>query len=295
MGRARSAAVVSAVVALAVAACGGPQPSASDVAESTIPPCTTVAERWVSPDDGATLVCVPAGPFLMGDDPEDPDADPAATPRHEVHLSAYWIDRTEVTNAAYETCVERGACPPRPAAPGTTGVASKTRSDYYHDPAYADYPVLIYTAEEAIAYCDCMGRRLPTEAEWERAAGDQDGRTYPWGDTLDCDHAVFYGCADDTVAVAALEAGESRVGALGMAGNVAEWVADLWAEGYDVASPVVDPTGPASGSWHVRRGGGFSSLRRDLTVTARRSGAPSHYFDGQMGFRCAVSAAPDAS
>lgn len=158
-----------------VAACGGPVPSAPTFRPSTgptaatssptasyerPPACTAIGQTWVAPADGATLVCVPAGPFVMGSDDQ-----PASAPRHEVRLSAFWIDRTEVTNARYERCVALGRCPPRPNLPGATGVASKTRTNYYFDPAFAEYPVLIYTPEEAIAYCTCMDRRLPTEAQ----------------------------------------------------------------------------------------------------------------------------------
>jgi formylglycine-generating enzyme required for sulfatase activity len=283
---------------IAVAACGGSTPSAAPSAPTTAsapaspsasaerpPACIEIGQIWISPADGVTLACVPAGTFAMGSDDTA-----VSSPRHEVRLSAYWIDRTEVTNARYQHCVDAGKCAPRSNLPGATGVASKTRDDYYFDPAFADYPVLIYTAEEAMAYCGCMGRSLPTEAQWEKAAGGLDGRRYPWGDTLDCDHASYLDCTTDTTPVDMPVAGASTYGALNMAGNVAEWVADFWADGYDPRAPVDDPTGPATGENRIRRGGGFASLSRDLLVTARLSGNPAHYFDGQMGFRCATSA-----
>ena len=260
------------------------------VATGGPPACTTVGQRWVSPSDGVTLVCVPAGSFFMGVAADDPHAALGNSPRHLVRLSAYWIDRTEVTNADFEMCVVAGLCPPRPKDPGTTGVASKTQLDYYHDPAFADYPVLLYTPEDAAAYCSCMGRRLPTEAEFERAAGGTEAHAYPWGDTLDCDHASYLGCTPDTTDVETPLAGASSFGALNMAGNVWEWVSDWYSEDYYATSPVDDPTGPLTGEYRVRRGGGFSSLERNLLVIARGSGDPQHYFDGQMGVRCAMSA-----
>ncbi len=253
------------------------------------PACTSIGQRWVSPRDGVTLVCVPAGTFQMGAADDDADARLDTKPRHPVSLSAYWIDRTEVTNGDFAKCVELERCPPRPKAPGSTGVASKTRLDYYHDPAYAEYPVLTYTAEEAEAYCSCMGRRLPTEAEFERAAGGVDAKAYPWGDTLDCDHASYLDCTPDTTDVHTPEAGSSSFGALNMAGNVWEWVSDWYSPDYYAQSPTQDPTGPSAGAYKTLRGGGYSSVERDLLVTNRASGSPAHYYDGQMGLRCALS------
>lgn len=293
------------VMSVVLIACVGPTPSPTPTVEPTATPigpspstlvrmtteqppaCRSIGQTWVSPGDGVTLVCVPAGTFEMGSSTHE-----VAQPRHEVRLRAFWIDRTELTNANYAVCVTAGWCSARPTQAGSTGVASKTHATYYYDSAFADYPVLIYTSEEAAAYCSCMGRRLPTEAEWEYAAGGPDGRSYPWGETLDCDHASFLSCTTDTTAVDVPLAGASAFGALNMAGNVTEWVNDVWAEGYDPASPVQDPTGPASGPYRTRRGGGWSSLARDLLVTARLSGNPAHYFDGQMGFRCAAASPP---
>jgi formylglycine-generating enzyme required for sulfatase activity len=228
----------------------------------------------------------------MGAEAADLDAEADERPPHPVTLDAFWIDRTEVTNAAFALCVAREACKPRPLAPGTTGVASRTRPDYYHDPAYADYPVLIYTFDEADAYCRCMGRRLPTEAEWEAAARGPDNARYPWGGELDCEHASFAGCTVDTTDVETPAAGASPYGAMNMVGNVWEWVADRYSDGYYAVSPESDPMGPTEGTYRVRRGGGFRSNPQDLRATERASGRPMHFFDGQMGFRCASDAAP---
>jgi formylglycine-generating enzyme required for sulfatase activity len=239
-----------------------------------------------------TLVCVPGGAFSMGAEDDDLEAEPDERPAHPITLDAFWIDRTEVTNEDFAICVAADMCKARPVAPGSTGVASRTHPDYYHDPAYADFPVLIYTFDEADAYCRCMGRRLPTEAEFEAAARGTDGRAYPWGDELDCDHASFVGCTDDMTDVETPEAGASPYGALNMAGNVWEWVADRYSDAYYSVSPESDPTGPTTGTYRVRRGGGFRSNVQDLRITERASGRPLHYFDGQMGFRCAMSSSP---
>lgn len=256
------------------------------------PACTEIGQEWVSPRDGVTLVCVPAGAFWMGAGDEDPKAHTDTQPRHRVYLDAFWMDRTESTNAMFAGCVALDVCTPRPEMRGTTGVASRTHLDYYHDPAYSNYPVLTYTPDDAETYCACMGRRLATEAEFEKAARGTDARTYPWGDALDCAHASYLGCTKDTTDVATPLSGASPYGALNLAGNVWEWVGDWYSEDYYSQSPDTNPLGPLTGEGRVRRGGGFRSLPRDLRVTARASGNPQHYFDGQMGFRCAMSGGP---
>ena len=138
-----------------------------------------------------------------------------------------------------------------------------------------------------------MGRRLPTEAEFEAAARGMDEPRYPWGDELDCEHASFLGCTDDTDRRRRRrQSGASPYGALNMVGNVWEWVADRYSDAYYSVSPASNPMGPTTGTYRVRRGGGFRSNAQDLRVTERASGRPLHYFDGQMGFRCAMSSSP---
>lgn len=178
---------------------------------------------------------------------------------------------------------------PRSDISGATGVASTKRMNYYYEAAYANYPVLIYNPDEAETYCRWAGRRLPTEAEWEKAARGPDKRLYPWGNELACEQASFFLCTQDTTAVDEPQAGTSYYGALNMAGNVWEWVADWYDPDYYANSPAQNPSGPTSGEYKIRRGGGWDSISQDLRLTTRASGSPQHYFDGQMGFRCALN------
>jgi eukaryotic-like serine/threonine-protein kinase len=227
----------------------------------------------------------------MGAAETDLEASADEKPQHRVYLDTFGMDRTEVTNAMFAKCVAAGACHERRYSPYLWGVASRTHPDYFGNPAYASYPVIMLDGDEAAAYCRWAGRRLPTEAEWEKAARGTDARPYPWGTAEpDCRRANFFGCAQDTVEVAALPDGASPYGALNMAGNVWEWTADWYAAGYYRQSPERNPSGPAAGQEHTLRGGGLTALKNNLRVTTRVGGV-YHWADGEAGFRCASSAA----
>ena len=226
-------------------------------------------------NDGAAMVFVPAGEFTMGG-----QILPDEQPVHTVNLNAFWIDTYEVTNALYHKCVEAGGCQPLQNASTTSGSSSD-------DPAQSNHPVTQIAWTEADQYCKWAGKRLPTEAEWEKAARGTDARTYPWGNTFDATlvNSAYNGDLH-TTAVGSYPAGASPYGALDMAGNVWEWVADWYAENYYTQSPRDNPTGPASGRLKVARGGGYGGTEAVMRGAQRRSMYPDE-FGGFLGFRCA--------
>ena len=164
---------------------------------------------------------------------------------------------------------------------------SSTRSSYYGTSQYAYYPIINVDWDQASAYCQWAARRLPTEAEWEKAALDNDGRNFPWGNqTPTCYLANFSGCEGDTSAVDSHPAGKSPYGALDMAGNVWEWVPDWYNYNYYRQSPSNNPTGPASGGTRVLRGGAWPG---QYIFSYVRYQYPPGFGNDFIGFRCAAS------
>ena len=251
-----------------------------------------------SPQDGMVMVYVPEGEFEMGTSDEqrdhwiekygwDPDWNYNEQPIHTVYLDAFWIDRTEVTNGQYALCVAEGACQ----EPSSSESAKRT--SYYGNPEFQDFPVVYVDWYMAKAYCAWAGRRLPTEAEWEKAARGTDGRTYPWGEGIDSTLANYGGtdCKDcDTTAVGSYLTGASPYGALDMAGNVWEWVADEYDNRYYLNSPSENPPGPSfDGTMRVYRGGPWNGTT-NTTRSATRYRRRADYTDRPSGgIRCAAS------
>jgi formylglycine-generating enzyme required for sulfatase activity len=239
------------------------------------------------------MLLIPAGPFWMGCDPaNDAECTDSEKPLHTVNLDAYYIDKYEVTNALYQACVDAGSCPP----PWNT--SSSTRSSYYGDPDFALFPVVYVSWDEASKYCQWRGARLPTEAEWEKAArGDQDTRKYPWGnEEPNCSLANFKKedgyCVGDTEEVGNYTFGASPYGTMDMAGNVMEWVADWFGQDYYATFPAEawppNPQGPEIRDYRVLRGGAWFTEVSYLPAAKRAWYIPEARFNN-YGFRCASS------
>jgi formylglycine-generating enzyme required for sulfatase activity len=274
---------------LLLAACNGS--TAVAPAPGGPPACTAIGQTWTRPADGMVMVCVPAGEFLMGSADADRRAYIGEKPQHTVYLDAFWIDSTPVTNAHYRRCLKAGAC---------------TQTHFWNDSRYnaAVQPVLVTHPAQAEAYATWAGARLPTEAEWEKAARGTDGRVYPWGGTFDparlnyCDLNCEYdwqdAAGDDghtwTSPVGAYPAGASPYGALDMAGNVWQWVADWFEEDYYARAPNRNPPGPEAGDRRVLRGGSFIATQWNVRCACRHWNLPGQ-FPLDAGFRCAVEPA----
>ena len=230
------------------------------------------------------MVLVPAGPFQMGCSPDDTQCVNAEKPLHTVILDAYVFDINQVTNARYAACVEAGSCAP-PQVP-----SSMTQMDYYGNPTYSNFPVINVDWFQAYTFCVWDGKRLPTEAEWEKAArGDSDTRIHPWGNAAPDSTLLNYNLnVGDTTAVGAYPTGASPYGVMDMSGNVYEWVRDFFQVNYYWFSPSANPLGPSNGTDIVVRGGSYLSFDAGVRASSREGVAPDLSMDF-LGFRCARS------
>jgi formylglycine-generating enzyme required for sulfatase activity/serine/threonine protein kinase len=282
-------ALVIIVVVWRLLATGGtvrpaPRPTVTLVPAATPTPKDVQAgDLQTRSKDAMVMVYVPAGEFSMGSTNADSDARDNEKPQHTVTLGAFWIDRTEVTNTQYRECVAAGAC----TAPKKS--SSYARSSYYGNSSFDDYPVIYVDWNRASAYCRWAGARLPTEAEWEKAARGTDGRVYPWGNSApDCNRVNYGGtggCVGDTSQVGSYPTGASPYGALDMAGNVWEWVADWYDSTYYTISTSKNPKGPNSGDYKLLRGGSWP-YSVDYVRAANRNGYYPVSSSNHIGFRC---------
>ena len=296
--------------------------------------------------DGMTMIFVPAGSFTMGSagKPENfsvaarkecaswgiPEYGDCETydflsderPAHSVTLDAFWIDKTEVTNSMFQAFVKAAGYQTLAEKQGWSMVldpysqtsAKLSGADWQHPQGpqsnltgLGDYPVVHVTWNDATAYCTWAGGRLPTEAEWEKAARGTDGRTYPWGETAPnnklanlADSNLAVDWADKNIndgyqfssPVGSYPAGASPYGALDMAGNVVEWVNDYYSDTYYPSSPPNNPNGPTEAasfkSMRVQRGGTWLDADSFLRTSQRMGGSWDQSYD-VLGVRCARS------
>jgi|GEM_PF-702665 formylglycine-generating enzyme required for sulfatase activity len=232
-----------------------------------------LVQQGVIPPEG--MVLIPAGEFLMGAE----DGLPDMRPMHRVYLSSYWLDKYEVTNTQYRQCVDGGGCTP-----------PKDRQAF-DDPERSQHPVTSVTWTQARAYCEWRGKRLPTEAEWEKAARGTDGRRYPWGNSEDVikgrpKNGEIKAGAHSTEQIGSQAATVSPYGVHDLVGSVWEWVKDWYAEDFYQMSPARDPQGPLRGSFRVLRGGDWNERPLELRASYR-SWDEMTYWGPALGFRCA--------
>ncbi len=247
-------------------------------------------KELTTPKDQAVMVYVPEGAFLMGTSDADmefygeffplrsPSRYDNERPQREVFLDAFYIDQLEVTNSQYKKFLSE------------TGYVPKRYLDKlpFNVP---DLPAIVLEWEDAVAYAEWTGKRLPTEAEWEKAARGTDGRIWPWGSEWDGsklsgnDGTGLEDGYKETAPVGQFPQGASPFGALDMAGNIWEWVADWYEPDYYTHAPNRNPKGPETGDGHVLKGGGWAE-NLDFTRCANRLGGnPGSLL---RGFRCAM-------
>jgi formylglycine-generating enzyme required for sulfatase activity len=265
-------------------------------------PTLGIGSTLVREKDSMEMALIPAGEFEMGSEGGVSNESPV----HTVYLDAYWIDRFEVTNAQFALFVDETGYVTTAEEQGWSWVYDgnsweETEDVYWREPGDAkgkadvktQSPVIHVSWQDAKAYCDWAGARLPTEAEWEKAArGGLKGRVYPWGDAepicaLSAENgAQFKNCSGQVLSVGSFAS--NGYGLFDMAGNVWEWVADWYDSNYYALSPTENPPGPSSGSYRVFRGGSWNYSDGNLRVAYRGSINPGHT-DFNLGFRCALS------
>jgi formylglycine-generating enzyme required for sulfatase activity len=244
-------------------------------------------------NDGALMVLIPEGDFFMGD-PAGEDVRYDENPCHKVRLDAYWIDCYEVTNRLYKRFVD--ATGHRAPFVDTEWAKPYNWINTDYPPGTGEYPVVLVSWEDAAAYAAWAGKRLPTEAEWEKAArGGQLKQQYPFGDAIDEHHANYFTsiiAANELKAVGSFPA--NAYGLYDMSGNVWEWCGDWYLQTYYRGSPDANPQGPSEGLYRVFRGGSWINRAEQLRCSERARNVPSHQ-SHIIGFRCARSAEPGES
>lgn len=244
--------------------------------------------KETAPD--SEMVLIPQGAFEMGSRKSLRELDPVAIfqadrhmlgpedPAHEVILDPFYIDVYEVTNADYKKHLE--------------GTGSKRVPRYWDDPNFnqPNQPVVGVAWKEALAFCQWENKRLPTEAEWEKAARGKRPIKYPWGDEEpDKTRLNFNGHIGKTAPVGTYPTGKSDYGVFDLSGNVAEWVGDWHFPEYYLFSPKENPPGPDKGHYKIIRGGNWKNNAEDVRLTYRNATVPKAR-SKTIGFRCVANA-----
>ncbi|MGQ9608282.1 MAG: SUMF1/EgtB/PvdO family nonheme iron enzyme [bacterium] len=235
-----------------------------------------VSNRIVS-KDGAIMVLIPKGDFLMGSDDSEYDEKPA----HKVFIDNFYIDIYEVTNAQYKKFLDEAGYDP----PG-----------FWNNPSFnaPDQPVVGVSWNDAIEYCKWAGKRLPTEAEWEKAArGGLIDKKYPWGDNITYDNANYFSTGGKDIWNQTSPVGSFAPNGFGLydiLGNVWEWCSDWYSENYYSESPTQNPQGPKDGYYRVLRGGAWNLGSEYIYITKRYSRDPNSRYYNDQGFRCVMDA-----
>jgi sulfatase modifying factor 1 len=256
-------------------------------------PAVTVAEgleKEVKGKDGAPMVLIPEGPFPMGVPHGDRDGGRDEYPRHDVFVNNFYIDKFELTNGRYLEFVKAAnhRVPQNP--------KNATRNLWQGDTiteSLTDRPVVNVDWADANAYCQWAGKRLPTEAEWEKAAKGTADRRFPWGNVEPTNKHLNFNqqwIGEKTLMpVGSYELGKSPFGVYDMAGNVWEWVNDWYDAKYYEKSPAKNPTGPETGTKRVLRGSGWQNETPTVRIFTRVDSDPT-IRNESTGFRCAMDA-----
>ena len=273
-------ATITLIVLSIMVACAPVQPVTTHPLPTfeVIPSATPYPEEIIDVQ-GISMRLVPAGEFTMGS-----EIDSSEMPVHTLYLDNYYVDKYEVTNQAYQKCVDMGVC----LAPSDK--SSSTRKEYYGNPEFSNYPLIRASWVMANTYCQWRGAHLPTEAEWEKAARGTDQRIYPWGNEFGCSFAnmVIQGeqCVGDTTAVGSYEIGISPYGLYDMAGNVGEWTTSIMKPyPYDRNDGREDSSVLRN---HIIRGGTWYYENENYSRVSKRDALNSMTNDPDIGFRCVM-------
>ncbi|SPP64827.1 formylglycine-generating enzyme family protein [Nitrospira lenta] len=256
-------------------------------------PAVTVAgglEKDTKGKDGAPMVLIPEGPFPMGVPDGDRDGGRDEYPRHDIFVNNFYIDKFELTNGRYLEFVKatNHRIPQNPTNPTRNLWQGDTITE-----SLADRPVVNVDWADANAYCQWAGKRLPTEAEWEKAAKGTADRRFPWGNVEPTNKHLNFNqkwIGEKTLMpVGSYELGKSPFGVYDVAGNVWEWVNDWYDAKYYEKSPAKNPTGPESGTKRVLRGSGWQNETPTVRIFTRVDSDPT-IRNESTGFRCAMDA-----